>query len=308
MQESSGKGGIHVRTQFTHCKTFKLPNHKLQGDILPPPRVSMAMLAADFRFGPYELRSRTQELYKDGVKMKLRPQPFQVLNALVERAGDVLTREELRELRWPKETFVDFEYGLIPIRARRWFGNGFGLNRGPIEFYVDSVAARNRGGHALTERVHHSFLPMITVVPIAAHHFANDAVDGLASEMFLRGRTRGRERHAQVRILDQRFPADANLQRGGPQGLEGRSLSIAGNAGLADNHQTDDGGRVIRLANTRVVADHGIRHGDVVSMRHAHRRMVNVRCSGGTGVCRNPRIGMFHRHICGEIGFTRVSF
>jgi Tol biopolymer transport system component/DNA-binding winged helix-turn-helix (wHTH) protein len=72
----------------------------------------MAMQAANYRFGPYELRSRPQELYKDGVKMKLRPQPFQVLNALVERAGDVLTREELRELLWPKETFVDFEHGL----------------------------------------------------------------------------------------------------------------------------------------------------------------------------------------------------
>ena len=45
--------------------------------------------------------------------MKLRPQAFQVLNALVDRAGnDVLTREELRELLWPKETFVDFEHGL----------------------------------------------------------------------------------------------------------------------------------------------------------------------------------------------------
>ncbi len=70
------------------------------------------MMAADYRFGPYELRSRPQELYKDGVRIKLRPQPFQVLNALVERAGDVLTREELRELLWPKETFVDFEHGL----------------------------------------------------------------------------------------------------------------------------------------------------------------------------------------------------
>lgn len=70
------------------------------------------MQAANYRFGPYELRSRPQELYKDSVKLKLRQQPFQVLSALVERAGDVLTREELRELLWPKETFVDFEHGL----------------------------------------------------------------------------------------------------------------------------------------------------------------------------------------------------
>jgi DNA-binding winged helix-turn-helix (wHTH) protein len=52
---------------------------------------------AIYRFGPYELRTRTRELYKNGTKLKLRPQPFQVLHALVERAGDVVTREELRK-------------------------------------------------------------------------------------------------------------------------------------------------------------------------------------------------------------------
>ena len=67
---------------------------------------------ANYRFGPYELRSRTRELYKYDTKLKLRAQPFQVLRALLERHGDVLTREELRELLWPKETFVDFEHGL----------------------------------------------------------------------------------------------------------------------------------------------------------------------------------------------------
>ena len=67
---------------------------------------------ANYRFGPYELRTRTRELYKYGTRLKLRAQPFQVLKALLERRGDVLTREELRELLWPKETFVDFEHGL----------------------------------------------------------------------------------------------------------------------------------------------------------------------------------------------------
>ena len=64
------------------------------------------------RFGPYELRSRTRELYKQGTRLKLRPQPFQVLQVLVEHAGDVVTRGELRELLWSAETFVDFEHGL----------------------------------------------------------------------------------------------------------------------------------------------------------------------------------------------------
>jgi TolB-like protein/DNA-binding winged helix-turn-helix (wHTH) protein len=65
-----------------------------------------------YRFGPFELRIRTRELYKDGRKLKLRAQPLRVLMALVERRGDLLTREEVRDLLWAKETFVDFEHGL----------------------------------------------------------------------------------------------------------------------------------------------------------------------------------------------------
>jgi TolB-like protein/DNA-binding winged helix-turn-helix (wHTH) protein/Tfp pilus assembly protein PilF len=65
-----------------------------------------------YQFGPYELRTRTRELYKQGTKLKLRPQPFRVLQLLLERAGDVVTRDELKGSLWPAETFVDFEQGL----------------------------------------------------------------------------------------------------------------------------------------------------------------------------------------------------
>ena len=68
--------------------------------------------AVIFRFGPYELRSRARELYKHGVKLRLRPQPFQVLQILLEHAGDVVTREELHQQLWASGTFVDFEHGL----------------------------------------------------------------------------------------------------------------------------------------------------------------------------------------------------
>jgi TolB-like protein/DNA-binding winged helix-turn-helix (wHTH) protein/Tfp pilus assembly protein PilF len=72
----------------------------------------MPMSATTYRFGPCELRTRTLELYKHGTRLKLRPQPFYILKALVERQGEVVTREELRELLWSAETFVDFEHGL----------------------------------------------------------------------------------------------------------------------------------------------------------------------------------------------------
>jgi TolB-like protein/DNA-binding winged helix-turn-helix (wHTH) protein/lipoprotein NlpI len=65
-----------------------------------------------FRFGDYESRSRTRELYVRGSKLKIRPQPLRVLNLLLSRAGDVVTREELRAELWSSEIFVDFEHVL----------------------------------------------------------------------------------------------------------------------------------------------------------------------------------------------------
>jgi TolB-like protein/DNA-binding winged helix-turn-helix (wHTH) protein/Tfp pilus assembly protein PilF len=72
----------------------------------------MAGQTAIYRFGPFELRARTRELYKFGIKVKLRSQAFQVLMVLVERSGDAVRREELRQLLWPHETFGNFEHGL----------------------------------------------------------------------------------------------------------------------------------------------------------------------------------------------------
>ncbi len=76
----------------------------------PPPQMETPV--AIFRFGPYESRPRTRELYKYGLKLKVRPQPLQVLNALLSHPGEVVTREELRQQIWSSETFVDFEHGL----------------------------------------------------------------------------------------------------------------------------------------------------------------------------------------------------
>jgi TolB-like protein/DNA-binding winged helix-turn-helix (wHTH) protein/Flp pilus assembly protein TadD len=65
-----------------------------------------------YRFGPFELRTQTRELYKHGVRLKLRPQGYQVLALLLEHAGECVTREELQKRVWPSNTFVDFENGV----------------------------------------------------------------------------------------------------------------------------------------------------------------------------------------------------
>jgi TolB-like protein/DNA-binding winged helix-turn-helix (wHTH) protein/Flp pilus assembly protein TadD len=69
-------------------------------------------LAGRLRFGVFEVDLRAGELRKHGLKIRLQEQPFQVLVMLVERAGEVVTREELQKKLWSADTFVDFDHGL----------------------------------------------------------------------------------------------------------------------------------------------------------------------------------------------------
>ena len=64
------------------------------------------------RFGPFSLDPRAGELYKRGKKVKVQLLPLQLLGALIEKPGEVISREELKSKLWPADTFVDFEHGL----------------------------------------------------------------------------------------------------------------------------------------------------------------------------------------------------
>ena len=64
------------------------------------------------RFDAFELDAASGELRKAGILLKLQPQPFRVLLLLVERAGQVVTREEIQRCLWTDSTFVDFEHGI----------------------------------------------------------------------------------------------------------------------------------------------------------------------------------------------------
>jgi len=65
-----------------------------------------------YRFGVFEVDLRAGELRKSGVKLKLQDQPYQVLLKLLDHAGEIVSREDLRSTLWHKDTFVDFETGL----------------------------------------------------------------------------------------------------------------------------------------------------------------------------------------------------
>jgi TolB-like protein/tetratricopeptide (TPR) repeat protein len=64
------------------------------------------------RFGTFEVDVRARELRKGGIRIRLQDQPFEILMVMLERPGDIVTREELRLRLWPAGTFVDFEHSL----------------------------------------------------------------------------------------------------------------------------------------------------------------------------------------------------
>jgi serine/threonine protein kinase/DNA-binding winged helix-turn-helix (wHTH) protein/tetratricopeptide (TPR) repeat protein len=64
------------------------------------------------RFGPYEFDSHTRELRRNGFKLKLAGQPIEVLAILLERPGELVTREELQSRLWPNDTVVEFEHSI----------------------------------------------------------------------------------------------------------------------------------------------------------------------------------------------------
>jgi TolB-like protein/DNA-binding winged helix-turn-helix (wHTH) protein/Tfp pilus assembly protein PilF len=91
------------------------------------------------RFGVFEVDLRAGELRKQGVRLRLQEQPFQVLAILLERPGDTVTREELRNRLWTADTFVDFDHGVNKAvsRIREALGDSATSPR-----FVETVARR----------------------------------------------------------------------------------------------------------------------------------------------------------------------
>jgi cholera toxin transcriptional activator len=125
----------------------------------PAPRRAAA--AARYRFGLYEVDPRTGELLREGKKIKLQDQPFQVLLALLERPNAIVTREELRLRLWPSDTFVDFDHGLNTAinKLRDALRDSASNPR-----FIETLARRGYRFVAPVERVE----PISTPVPLAA--------------------------------------------------------------------------------------------------------------------------------------------
>src|SRR5260370_73703 len=91
------------------------------------------------RFGVFEVDLTSAELRKQGLRLRLQEQPFQVLTALLEHPGEVVTREDLIRRLWPDGTVVDFDRGLnaAVTRLRQALSDSAEVPR-----YVETVARR----------------------------------------------------------------------------------------------------------------------------------------------------------------------
>ena len=91
------------------------------------------------RFGVFELDSRSGELRKHGIRIRLQEQPFQILTMLLEEAGAVVLREDIRKRLWPNGTIVEFDPSINAAvqRLRDALGDSADTPR-----YVETVARR----------------------------------------------------------------------------------------------------------------------------------------------------------------------
>ena len=101
------------------------------------------------RFGVFEVDLSAGELRKSGVRIRLQEQPFQVLTFMLERAGEVITREEFRQKLWPADTFVDLDHSLNTAvnKLREALGDSASSPR-----YIETLARRGYRFLAPVER------------------------------------------------------------------------------------------------------------------------------------------------------------
>lgn len=103
-----------------------------------------------YRFGTFEANPATGELRRQGLRVRLNAQPFQVLLMLLEQPGEVLGREEIARRLWPEGTFVDFEHGVNSAvnRIREAIGDSAANPR-----FIETLARRGYRFIAPVERV-----------------------------------------------------------------------------------------------------------------------------------------------------------
>ncbi len=130
-----------------------------------PPSSSESRL---LRFALFEVDLSAGELRKNGARLRLQEQPFQVLAVLLENAGRVVTREDLRQKIWPADTFVDFDHSLNTAvnKIREALGDSASSPR-----FVETLARRG-----------YRFIAPVNGVEASAAKFPNQTADSVAAD------------------------------------------------------------------------------------------------------------------------------
>ncbi len=115
-----------------------------------------------FRFGPFEADVQAGKLRRDGAKVSLQEQPFQVLAALLERPGEIVWREDLRQRVWPEDTFVEFDHALNTAVKKIRIALGDCANSPE---YVETIPKRGYRFLVPVEVVENSTLKMLGTAP-----------------------------------------------------------------------------------------------------------------------------------------------
>ncbi|HYL62584.1 MAG TPA: winged helix-turn-helix domain-containing protein [Candidatus Methylomirabilis sp.] len=114
------------------------------------------------RFGPFQVDQQRQEVVKDGLRLKLQGKVYQVLIALLEKPGEVVTREELRQRLWPADTHVNYDANVNTTvnKLRQVLGDSTDK---PL--YIETIP---RKGYCLMAQPEASDVPLVTPASAAA--------------------------------------------------------------------------------------------------------------------------------------------
>src|SRR4051794_6806305 len=121
------------------------------------------MTTSVLQFAEFEVDLRARELRRQGLPLRLQDQPFQILSMLLERPGDIVTRDAIRDRLWPEGTFVDFEHGVNAAikRLRTALGDSADTPR-----FVETL---HRRGYRFVGRLHEPALPKAYIEPARSH-------------------------------------------------------------------------------------------------------------------------------------------
>ncbi len=135
----------------------------LEPDLAAGPSRVLALTSRYIRFGPFQIDQQRQEVSKNGARLKLQGKVYQVLLALIEKQGEVVTRDELRLRLWPADTHVNYDANVNTTvnKLRQALGDS---SDKPL--YIETIPRR---GYCLVVRPEFADVPMAVVAVAPAN-------------------------------------------------------------------------------------------------------------------------------------------